>query len=62
MTAHQIKIIRTITNLRQEEFAKSIGIDRSTFSRYESGDRKIPEHIIKNIEKKYKSIILQFIS
>ncbi len=44
-----VKRIRLHDRLTQEEFAKIIGIDRTTLSRYEKGERSIPFEIIDKI-------------
>lgn len=44
-----LKKIRELSNLTQEQVAKSIGIERSAYSNYEGGTREVPYNILENI-------------
>ncbi|MDR0988079.1 MAG: helix-turn-helix transcriptional regulator [Prevotellaceae bacterium] len=42
MVAHNLKSIRSISEFTQEEVASALGITRSAYSNYESGEREMP--------------------
>jgi transcriptional regulator with XRE-family HTH domain len=44
-----LKKIRELSGFTQEQVAKVLGIERSTYSNYEGGIREIPYHILENI-------------
>ena len=44
-----LKKIRESSGFTQEQVAKSIGIERSTYSNYEGGVREVPYTILENI-------------
>lgn len=44
--AHNIKKLRETARYTQDEVAQALGITRSRYSNYESGDREIPYDII----------------
>ena len=44
-----LKKIRELSGLSQEQIAKSIGIERSAYSNYEGGIREVPYNILEQI-------------
>lgn len=46
--ARNIKKLREISRYTQEEVAQALGIKRSAYSNYESGEREIPFDVIEN--------------
>ncbi|HIT15454.1 MAG TPA: helix-turn-helix transcriptional regulator [Candidatus Avimuribaculum pullicola] len=44
-----LKKIREISGFTQEQVAKSIGIERSAYSNYETGTREVPYEVIEKI-------------
>ena len=49
-----IKMLREKNNLKQEEVAQKLNVDRSTLSKYERGENSIPIDIIKKLAEIYK--------
>jgi transcriptional regulator with XRE-family HTH domain len=46
-----IRLVRVFSGLDQSEFAEAIGTDQPMVSRFESGERPIPERFHKEIVK-----------
>ena len=44
-----LKKIRELSGFTQEQIAKSIGIERSTYSNYEGGTREVPYDILERL-------------
>lgn len=44
--AHHLKKLRETACYTQEEVAQALGINRSAYSNYESGDREVPYDVI----------------
>ena len=57
MDSHVISLIRTFSGLDQAEFAEAIGTDQPMVSRFESGEREIPDHYIPRIKTLAKSAV-----
>lgn len=55
--SQNIKYLRDIKNLNQEEFGKLFGVQRSTVACWESGERKPKTEILREIAKHYDIII-----
>lgn len=53
MVQDNIKELRKTLLLTQEQFAKDLGITKTTISTYENGRRKIPDSILISICNKY---------
>ena len=49
VVGENLKKIRELSGFTQEEVAKSIGVERSTYSNYEGGTREIPYPVLENI-------------
>ena len=49
VVGENLKKIRELSGFTQEEVAKSIGVERSTYSNYEGGIREIPYHVLENV-------------
>ena len=44
--AHNLKKLREVAHYTQDEVASAIGITRSAYSNYESGDREVPYDVL----------------
>ena len=44
-----LKKIRELSGLTQEQTARSIGVERSAYSNYETGTREVPYTVLENI-------------
>ena len=49
VVGENLKKIRELSGFTLEEVAKSIGVERSTYSNYEGGIREIPYHVLENV-------------
>ena len=49
VVGENLKKIRELSGFTQEEVAKSIGVERSTYSNQEWGIREIPYHVLENV-------------
>lgn len=50
----RIKVMREISDLSTEAFAKSIGLDAETYIKYETGEADIPISVLSAISSTYK--------
>lgn len=46
-----IKEIRSMTGLKQDDFAKKYGLPIGTLHHWEAGDRKPPEYVLRLLER-----------
>lgn len=46
ITGERLRLLREEAKLTQEELAKSIGIKRATYAKYETGDNPIPGYLL----------------
>lgn len=51
--AHNLKKLREAARYTQEEVARVLGITRSAYSNYESGEREIPYNVIEDASDFY---------
>jgi len=51
MTPDELKAARTRLKLDQRQMAAALGVDQSTVSKWETGDRRIPELAAKLIAR-----------
>ena len=51
--ARNLKKLRETARYTQEEVAEAIGITRSAYSNYESGEREVPYDVIENASNLY---------
>lgn len=49
----RVKQLRLINNKTQEEFAKYLGVDKSTYNKYEIGKRKFNNDVVKQLADYY---------
>jgi len=49
VVAHNLKKLRETARYTQDDVAKSLGITRSAYSNYESGDREVPYDVLENV-------------
>lgn len=47
--AHNLRTVRRVLEISQSEIAKIIGVERSTYSYYETGNSEPPLHRLKKI-------------
>ena len=53
LIASNMKILRKHLNYTQEAIAKSVGIERSAYANYESGEREFPYDVIEKLSSIY---------
>ena len=46
IVGENLKKTRELSGFTQEQVAKSIGVERSAYSNYESGVREVPFHLL----------------
>ena len=49
IVGENLKKTRELSGFTQEQVAKSIGVERSAYSNYESGVREVPFHLLEKI-------------
>ncbi len=60
--AHNIKLLRDASGFTQDMIANYLGINRSTYSNYESGDRELPFLLMEKLADMYGCDLYDFYS